>query len=43
MRKSILSVVVVLVVSLSALVWAQAQQPTPSSQPLPSQATVDDG
>ena len=42
MRKSIASLVVVLVVATSALAWARAQQPAPSSQALPSPATIDE-
>lgn len=45
MRKTTVSAVVVLVVTMSALVWARAQQQTPapaSQSALPSQASIDE-
>ena len=43
MRKAIVSVVVVLLVSLSALAWARTQKPPASAQSaLPSQASVEE-
>lgn len=42
MRKSVISIVAVLAVTMSAFVLARAQQPTPASQALPSQASIEE-